>query len=100
MLSFDQFWDLLNGELYQHTPPPVQYNLASYERQITNGSPLNNVEGGAGHQLRPIKDEDIARYAADDVSNYYSMWHGGNAPNRLGKEMTDDQFKKHMGHTW
>lgn len=96
--TFDQFYDRINGEMYKDVPPPVQYDLASYALQITS-SPISNVEGG-GHELRPISDEDMGRYAADDVVDHYAKMHKGKNPNRLGKEMTDGQFKKFMGHTW
>lgn len=97
MYTFDQFYESINGELYKDVPPPVQYDLASYSLQITS-SPISNVEGG-GHELRPLSDEDMGRYAADDVVDHYTKIHKKN-PLRLGKPLTDGQFKKFMGHTW
>lgn len=96
--TFDQFYDRINGELYKDVPPPVPYNLASYALQITS-SPINNCKDGASHELRPLSDEDMGRYAADDVVDRYTKIHKKN-PLRLGKPMSDGQFKKFMGHTW
>lgn len=98
-MNFCQFWNRINGEPYKDVPPPVNYKLSDYTSQITS-SPLNNVEGSGGYQLRPIADEDQARYAADDVVSYYGMWHGGKNPLALGGPMSDEEFKRHYGHTW
>lgn len=99
MTNFKQFWDKHNGELYKDVPPPVKYDMADYGDAISSGGTFGNTETG-GHELRPIAAEDMARYAHDDVVDFYTRHHGDKSPTRLGGQMTDGQFKKFMGHTW
>jgi hypothetical protein len=94
-LNFCQFYNMINGEPYHDVPPPTKYNFASYADQITT-SPISNVEGG-GHQLRPLTDEDTARYAADDVTAHYLAMHAGESPCRLGDPLTDEEFRQFLG---
>lgn len=97
MLNFCQFYNLLNGEPYHDVPPPVHYKLANMD--VTQ-SALNNVEGESSYELRPLAHEDMCRYAADDVAAHYHQLHKGKNPCRLGKPMTDGEFKKFLGQTW
>lgn len=97
--TFQQFFDRMNGKMYQTVPPPVQYQFADYAQTLTH-TPINNCEGGGDYQLKPLSHEDMGRYAADDVVAHYSSMHKGKNPLRLGGPMSDDDFKKHMGHTW
>jgi hypothetical protein len=93
MLNFCQFWNAINGEMYVDVPPPVEYKMADY-----NISSLGNGEKSA--ELRPLTDEDMGRYAADDVAAQYAQLHQGKNPMGLGAEMTDGEFRKFMGQTW
>jgi hypothetical protein len=94
MWNFCQFWNAVNGEPYTDgVPPPVKYDIAD----LTTG-PINGTEDGS-YELRPITDEDTARYAAPDVIAAYVQMHDKN-PLRLGDPMSDDEFKKFYGHTW
>lgn len=97
MKSFYQFWNQINGPMYRRTPPPVRYDLADYQSQITS-SPVNNTEGGSTYELRPITWEDTASYAAQDVADWYAKY--GVNSTKLGKEMSDEKFKKFCGQTW
>jgi hypothetical protein len=98
-LSFQQFWDRINGPMYQDVPPPVKYDLADYGGNLT-GSPINGTEGGASHELRPLSHEDMCRYGADDVADHYTRMHAGRNPSGLGKPLTDEEFKKFLGQSW
>jgi hypothetical protein len=94
-MNFCQFWNAINGEPYADgTPEPVQYNLKKMM-----DSPVNDMESGS-YELRPLQPEDMMRYGADDVADHYAKLHNGKNPMLLGKEMTDDEFKKFYGHTW
>lgn len=95
-MTFEQFYDRLNGKMYAKVPPPVPYKFADYA--VTNRSPINDAQ--TSHGLRPLSDEDMARYAADDVIAHYAQLHGGRNPARLGDPMSDHEFKKFMGQTW
>lgn len=99
MDDFNKIYDKVNGPMYQDVAPPIQYDFLSYVKQITS-SPVINMEGGCGHELRPITDEDMCRYAADDVVNHYHKKHQGSSPSKMGAPLTDKQFKKFMGQTW
>lgn len=98
MLNFYQFFNKINGEPYVDIQPPVKYDFQDYGNNLTN-SPINGIEGGT-HELRPLTDEDMGRYAADDVINHYYQMHQGKNPLRLGDPMSDDQFKKFCGMGW
>ena len=97
MKSFHDFWDKLNGKMYEDVPAPVKYKMADYTKAVSNGSPMANTEDG-DWQLRPINHEDTASYAADDVIDWYSK--NGQNSTKLGPLMTDDELKQHYGHTW
>ena len=88
MQNFDQFFNKVNGEMYKDVPPPVHYQLADY-----GISP-------SSYHLKPLTDEDMARYGAEDVANHYSDLHQGKNPTRIGDPMSDSDFKKFFGHTW
>lgn len=95
MDNFCQFWNRLNGEPYTDgVPAPVKYDLATMDvGQVcgtTNGS----------HELRPLADEDMGTYAADDVVAHYVALHKGKNPLRLGDPMSDEELKKFYGQTW
>lgn len=92
-MNFCQFWNAINGEMYVDVPPPVNYKMADY-----NGA-YGNTESG-NSELKPLSQEDMCRYAADDVVAHYNVIHKGKNPKRLGNQMTDSQFKKFMGQTW
>lgn len=55
---------------------------------------LGNTEHSTS-QLQPLTDEDMARYAADDVVDWY-LRHGKNT-SKIGEPMTDEQFRKFHG---
>jgi hypothetical protein len=97
MLSFNQFYDKLNGKMYQDIPPPVSYDFLDYVKGITS-TPVNNTEQGTW-RLIPIEADDMKRYAADDVADHYSKMHKGN-PLALGEPLSDGEFKKFCGITW
>ncbi len=97
MDSFNQFWDKINGKMYQNgVPPPVKYNFQSYADSITKGT-INGTEDGT-YELRPISQEDTASYAAVDVIDWYRK--NGQNTTKLGPPMTDLEFKKFFGQTW
>lgn len=98
MQDFDSFFSQKHGPSLAF-PPPIQYSFVDYVDQVTS-SPINGTEEGSTYELKPIQDEDMARYAADDVVQHYTMMHQGKSPSRLGNAMSDEQLKKHMGHTW
>jgi hypothetical protein len=97
METFHQFWDKINGKMYQDIPPPVKYDFAKYIDSITSG-PVNGTEENSSSELRTITMDDMARYAAVDVEDWFKK-HGKNL-NKLGPQMTDAELKTHYGHTW
>jgi hypothetical protein len=96
MDSFSQFWDKINGPMYQNVPPPVEYDFAKYIDSITQG-PVANTEDGT-HELTPIIRSDTASYAAEDVLDWYKKY--GRNLTVLGPQMTDAELKKFGGQTW
>lgn len=99
VISFEQWCDQINGgKPYSNSPPPVSYQFADYESQITS-SPIGNKEG-SGHELRPLTHDDMCRYGHDDVVDHYKKIHNTKSPTALGKPMTDTEFKKFMGINW
>jgi hypothetical protein len=97
MKSFHQFWDRINGEMYKSVPLPVKYKMNNYLNGLTSG-PLNGSEENSSYELRPLSQEDMASYARPDVEEWYAKY--GQNTTRLGKEMTDAEFKRFYGHTW
>lgn len=93
MDSFHAFWDRINGKMYRKGGP-TQYDTVDYAKTLTP-NPINNVEGG-NHNLRLLSQEDMGRYAADDVTAHYLQMHSKN-PLRLGDPMSDMEFKKFYG---
>lgn len=91
MDSFYKFWDKINGELYKGVEPPVKYNFAPY---LT--SPVNDINGN--YQLKTIEKEDTGSSAAKDVEEWLNKY--GQNTTKLGDPMTDEELKKHYGHTW
>lgn len=91
MDSFYKFWDKINGELYKGVEPPVKYNFAPY---LT--SPVNDISGN--YQLKAIEKKDTASYAVKDVEEWLNKY--GQNTTKLGDPMTDEELKKHYGHTW
>ena len=89
--TFLQFWDRVNGEPYKNgVPEPVKYNFAQM-----------NFSRIGGAELKSLEDSDICTTSAEDVENHLDkMKKDGINPTRLGDPMTDDEFKKFMGHTW
>lgn len=76
MLNFNQLINLIDGDPYETIP---------------------NVSDGSW-ALKPLEDEDVGRYAADDVVDHMQkMKDNGFNPTRLGPPMTDDEFKKYTG---
>lgn len=91
MLSFDQFFDKINGEMYRDIPPPVKYSFQDYLDGRANGSA----------ELTPLRDEDMGTASAEDVVNQYGIMHNWKNPLLLtGKELSDKEFKKFTGQTW
>ena len=95
MKSFHAMWDKINGPMYRKGRP-TDYDLGDYVKAVTK-DPVNNVEDGAGHELRPINYDDMGRYAADDVVDYYIQMHQGKNPLRLGDPMSDEELRRHYG---
>lgn len=85
--------DKLNGKPYTRgIPAPVNYDLANYSDEFSNCS--NNAE------LIDVKDDEMKRYAADDVIDHYNKIHNGKNPLRLRDEqMTDQEMSKFFGQT-
>lgn len=93
--SFHAMWDKINGPMYR-SGRPTEYDMADYSKAVTL-NPVNNIEDGAGHELRPLDHEDMGRYGTDDVVDYYIKKHGKKNPLRLGEPMSDDQLRKFYG---
>lgn len=85
--------------LVENFPPPVKYNLQNYMNQISSNP-------GQDYQLRPFSMEDMATTAKPeyDMPQEIKQWgwtpQYENNPTKLGKPLTDEEFKKHMGITW
>jgi hypothetical protein len=97
-MTFNQFYDKINGKMYDGVPAPAQYNFLDYVKAVTSSN-VNGTETGK-HDLIPLNQEDMGRYAADDVIDHYHKLHNGKNSLSLGKPMTDLEFKKFLGHTW
>lgn len=94
MINFYDYCNKINGEPYVRIAPPVAYRFQDY----CDSKSMGNTENG-NHELRPLSDDDLKRYAADDVVQHYSKMHDKN-PQSLGDPMSDEEFKKFHGHTW
>lgn len=93
MMNFCQLWNHMDGEPYHEVPPPVNYKLASFADQISSG-PVG------GHELRPLTHEDMCQASEKDVADAYVRLHKGRSPSKLGRPMTDAEFRAFFGQTW
>lgn len=89
MKSFYQFWDQINGKV---DLPPQKYRFQNY--MDMSNSPLNGSEEGTA-KLSPLSDDDMKRYAASDVVDWYSKY--GKNLNKLGQELSDEEYRKFQG---
>jgi len=89
MDNFCKFWDRLNGEPYKDgVPPPTEYKLQSMD--------FNTGDDHA--TLKPLSDEDTARYSDEDVRADMERKKAlGWNPTKLGKPMSDEEFHKFHG---
>lgn len=89
-MDFYQFYNKINGVPYSDpaTPPPSSYNFLDYAKQLTN-SPINGIEGGT-YELTPLSQEDMSRYADEDVVTNINT-------TQLGEPLDDEAFKKYHG---
>jgi len=86
-------YDRLHGPARQ----PLSYELDDYVSQITS-SPVNTAATG-NWDLTPLEDEDMARYAHDDVVDAYKKMHQDKSPTALGEPLDDEGMKKYTGMT-
>ena len=111
MLNFYQMNLLLEEDRSIYTdprvPPPPQYNLADYMSQITSHPDriCGVHEKEYSHALRPIEPDDMCRYAAPDYDSVpFQFAPYGWAPEgnntRLGKPLSDEEWKKYTGIAW
>ena len=87
MDNFYQFWNKLNGEPYTDgVPPPVEYKIQPMET------------GDSSYELKPLTDEDMARYSDEDVAAEMERKKAaGFNPCKLGPPMSDEEFHKFYG---
>jgi hypothetical protein len=95
MESFYTFWDKINGKPYKDVQPPVKYNMPNY--LDLDSDKMNGSEDGTW-ALKPLSQEDMSTTSSEDVLDWQAKY--GTNTTKLGKEMTDDEFKKFHGHTW
>jgi hypothetical protein len=94
-MNFYDFWNRLNGEPYSdpRVPPPPDYKLGDYSKEITNSGNLAGVDNQPDNWgLTPLGDEDMVQPSTTQPPGAIST--------RLGKAMTDEEFKKHFGINW
>lgn len=89
-MDFYQFYNLLHGE----KPRDSGYELGDYVSQVTSNK-VNDASEDSTWQLKPLNDDDMKRYAAEDVEEWMQKY--GSNTTKLGAPMSDDELKKHMG---
>lgn len=97
-MNFYKLFNKLQGKPYSDSDstPPTESELLNYTDTISNNSSFSGTEDG-GYELRPLTDDDMKRYATDDVVDAYYKLHKGKNPTKLGDPMSDDEFKKYHG---
>lgn len=94
-MNFHQFYDRVNGKMYQNGTQPVQYNMLDYQDITKNKI---NQENSTSAELSPLSDDDMKSTAADDAVNWYQKY--GKNNKKLGKPLNDQEWKKYTGFTW
>lgn len=113
MLNFYQMNLLVEEDRSIYTdprvPPPAKYNLADYMSQISSHPDriCGVHEKGYSHELRPLAQDDMYRYAAPDYEDVGQElvdydWAPDYESNktRLGAPLNDEEFKKYTGINW
>jgi hypothetical protein len=81
-------------------PPPIRYNFLDYASQVSRDS-LGNVENSSSWKLKPLSQEDMARYSCDDVAKHIErLKDSGHNPTKIGEPLSDEEFKRYIGQTW
>lgn len=89
-MDFYQFYDKINGKIYEDIPPPTKYNFLDYLKDSSI-----NKEKDNNWQLKPLTQDDMKTTAVEDALDWYAK-HGKNTT-RLGEPLDDEGFKKYMG---
>lgn len=85
MNQFHQYMD----KRAEPTPtPPPEWNIQDLSQNFSNAK---------GAELKPLTDDDMARYAFDDVVNQYIQMHKDRPASGMGPPMTDAEFRKFLG---
>lgn len=92
-MSFYDLYNKINGG--EPSKFGVQYDLEDYTKQLTS-SPVNGTEDGTW-ALTPLTQDDMSRYAADDVVDAYTKMHQGKNPLGLGDPLDDEGMKQYTG---
>ncbi len=96
-MNFYQMCDKMNGgkpyDRWANEHKPILPNFLDYIKGITNSSKVMTAESG-NWNFKPLADEDIARYGAEDVIDHLKKH---KPTTRLGDPMTNEEYRKFMG---
>ena len=89
MDNFCQFWNKVDGEPYKNDKQPH----SSHELR-----PITEPSDTSSYELKPLTDEDMARYSDEDVAaEMEKKKAAGFNPCKLGPPMSDEEFHKFYG---